>query len=137
MNTICTRCGHPLPEMSAEERKLFLAGRGAVAQHPPGQCPDEIAARRMAMVDAPAARTFEARVHIVETTGGAEELVVGFVAAASAATAAEALAPLGPLANGLGVRWQSAAEHIALADVPLADGVPGGRPTDPIVVEQP
>lgn len=135
----CIRCGHKMPALSEDERRLFLsAGGTAIAQHPPGQCPPDLERARAALdlagavdLSRPRERTFEAHVTITELTGDLSgegtadrEVVTDFVATASAPSATVLMAAGGPLAQALGEKWMLVAEHIGFADVPAVPSAP-------------
>lgn len=128
----CVRCGYPLPPLEGDEARLYLAGQGAVAQHPAGQCPPQLAAAAQAgglqlvgpsgqPADQPVSRHFEAQLRVVEVFPAEErsEVVFEITAARTAPSAVAAVEPQGPLADEIGRKWQAAAEHVHLADVPV------------------
>ena len=116
---LCSLCGEPLPELTADERKALVGGGGIELRH--AVCPrdaarvaDEIAAR------AGAGRYFEARVSLVEVADGATPddavTVTELASFIVGERAVDFAAALRPLALQLGGRWQECEKHAPIAD---------------------
>jgi hypothetical protein len=126
----CVRCGYPLPPLTGSDKRLFLGGGGAVAQHAPGQCPPEQAAAQAA--PKPVERTFQAHMVVVELVDNPDAPgdkrpapgppIADFQVTVTAPSAHALMEPGGPLADAVGAKWARVAQYANLADIPVVTG---------------
>lgn len=133
----CSKCGHPMPPLDDDAKRLLLSGMPITATHevcpgPDGVTPDPATAAKEG-------RHFEVRVTVVELVpaamdGEEAELyptlagtlpgpeVVEMLSFVHGETATDLDTAMRPLALGLGIKWARAEKHARLTDIPTVDG---------------